>query len=183
DFDLAVAYSRSVVGCGADAARFGWARQEQWLYSGDPVMLLAAWRRPGCALVFRSTKNENNTGGSDEIGVDCRRGDSRHNRQRDGDGGCRRNQGGRTVLDGLPAVQRHETRQTDREICDATRPEGLQGLLATFQRPGGNERSVAVEFDRYRQRRGPRPDHAVGQDAGHFVRGQGNLRAELAAVP
>ena len=115
--------------------------------------------------------------------MDCRRGDSRHNRQRDGDGGCRRNQVGRAVLDGLPAVQRHEARQTDREICHATRPEGLQGLLATLQRPGGDERSAAVEFDRHRQRRRARPDHAVGQDAGHLVRGQGNLRAQLAAVP
>src|SRR5215216_6104151 len=62
--DLAKAYSRSAC-CGADDAQFGRARQEQWLYSGGPVMLPAAWRRLGCALVFRSTKNENGAGRPD----------------------------------------------------------------------------------------------------------------------
>ena len=104
-------------------------------------------------------------------------------RQRDDDGRRGRDQAGRAVLDGLPAIQRHEARQADREIRHAARPEGFQGVLAALQRSGGDERSAAVEFHRHRQRRRARPDHAVGQDAGHLVRGQGHLRAELAAVP
>ena len=146
------------------------------------VMLLATWRMRRLCVSLPINKNENSAGGSDEIGMDRRRRDCRYDRQH-GDSPHGGNQAGRAVLDGLPAVQRHEARQADREICHPTRPEGLQGLLAALQRSGGDERSAAVEFDRHRQRRGARPDHAVGQDARHVIRGQGNLRAQLAAVP
>src|SRR3954465_5214838 len=99
---LAKAYSRS--GCSmlaADDAQFAAAPQEQWLYSGRTVTLLRSWRQHRLRASLPINKNENSTGGSDEIGVDCRRGGSRHNRQRGNGGGCRRNQVGRTVLDGL----------------------------------------------------------------------------------
>src|SRR3954454_18363897 len=53
----------------------------------------------------------------------------------------------------------------------ATRPEGFQSLLAALLRSGGDERGAAVRLYRHRQRWGARPDHAVGQDPGHLIRG------------
>ena len=57
---------------------------------------------------------------------------------------------------------------------------GLKDFKVSWQRfngPVGDERGAAVELHRHRQRRRARPDHAVGQDQRHLVRGQGHLRA------
>src|SRR4051812_35477954 len=122
--DLAKVHSRSVVLSGADDAQFATAPQEQWLYRGRTVMLLPSWRQHRLRASLPINKNENSVGGFDEIGVDCGRGDISHYRQRGNGGGFRGNQVGRAVLDGLPAVQRDEARQADREICHAAWPEG-----------------------------------------------------------
>jgi hypothetical protein len=78
----------------------------------------------------------------DETVVDDRRRDDRRNLLGNG-GGCRRNPVGRTVLDGLPAIQRHEARLTDREIC--TR----RGLKDFMRRVGTTKREPASWKDMF----------------------------------
>ena len=94
--------------------------------------------------------------------------------------GCRGNQVGRAVLDGLPAVQSHEARQADREICHPPRPEGFQVSWQRFNGPVAmNEALLSNSTDIVSGWRA-RPDHAAGQDAGPSLVG---ICALLSAVP